>query len=143
MLVTKYDAMLCLKQLREQMAAWGKVLHTGGDELRDLEMQAAFLLTLQGCVRVLDLYLTLDASARAGDDAAAEAALMLGLRSGLIYNLSEETSYLMVRYPTVIDPGGVYLRSRLSDPELANRDVLRRWQAIDTPWSRVTEVHPW
>ena len=141
MSVSKANAQEMLKNLREVLAAHGLALKMGFVEAKETKVQAQFYMTVAGAGIILDQYLTGEPVSQCGCSDTDIVAFCVGVLRTLIFKLADERSSLILRYPTKSEPLSVTLGA-YPNPELSNREVQKRWRAIDTMETRTTEFQP-
>ena len=130
MSVTRSEAIQVLKHLREIVEGHGMALNEGWEEARNVLIQANFVEGLSNGAMLLDLHLTEATTELSGECLKSLASFCLGDKRAWVVTLSDQTSYLMFRFPSEEDPRSIYLGSRL-DRDLRNLSTLRKWKAID------------
>ena len=128
--MTRQEARQVLKHLREVVSGHAMALREKWDEAQNLILQASFMESLTQGSKTLDLYLTGSYSESEPGTIRSLASFCLGDKQAWVVTLTDETSYLMFRFPTVEDPRSVYLGSRL-DSDLRNLATWRKWKSID------------
>lgn len=131
MTVSRTDARAALTTLREVVEGHGMALKEDWEEPKNPLFQAAFMESLDSGAKALDLFLTGSFSELSVESRKSLASFCLGDKQAWVVTLSDQTSYLMFRFPTEQDPRSVYLGSRL-DKDLRNLDTHRKWKSIDS-----------
>lgn len=116
------DARLSLRTLREAVVGMVSMINHG--DTPDEQCDFMFIQNVMMALTNLDFFLTGHLQMRQEGDA--QHALKLRMKKTVRVLLSDETTHLIMQWPTREDPRVIY-----PDPE-GDAEILKRWYALDT-----------